>query len=96
MVGRHLGAAGRKELRRGAGAGIVARWSLMCVSRPNRRSDQRADKDGQYEAAATELKNLSIKLAKVDCTAETELCSDYEVQGYPYVVLSTAYVRNAD
>jgi len=37
----------------------------------------------QYEAAATELKNESIKLAKVDCTVESELCADHGVEGYP-------------
>lgn len=36
-----------------------------------------------YEEAATILKNNSIKLAKVDCTAETELCSAHGVNGYP-------------
>lgn len=36
-----------------------------------------------YEEAATVLKNQSIKLAKVDCTAETELCSAHGVNGYP-------------
>ncbi len=37
----------------------------------------------QYEAAATKLKNESIKLAKVDCTEEQDLCSEHGVQGYP-------------
>ncbi|KAN0065402.1 protein disulfide-isomerase precursor [Thecaphora frezii] len=37
----------------------------------------------QYEEAATTLKDASIKLAKVDCTAETEICSKMEVSGYP-------------
>jgi thiol-disulfide isomerase/thioredoxin len=38
-----------------------------------------------YEEAATALKNHSIKLAKVDCTAEAELCAEHGVSGYPYV-----------
>lgn len=38
-----------------------------------------------YEAAATELKNESIKLAKVDCTEEQDLCSEHGVEGYPCV-----------
>jgi hypothetical protein len=37
----------------------------------------------EYEEAATALKAESIKLAKVDCTAETELCAEHEVKGYP-------------
>lgn len=37
----------------------------------------------QYEEAATLLKPNNIKLAKVDCTAETELCSSHGVNGYP-------------
>ncbi|KAK6948169.1 hypothetical protein K445DRAFT_319098 [Daldinia sp. EC12] len=37
----------------------------------------------EYEEAATTLKEKSIKLAKVDCTEESELCQTYGVEGYP-------------
>ncbi|GBC08909.1 hypothetical protein RclHR1_08490003 [Rhizophagus clarus] len=37
----------------------------------------------EYEEAATTLKAENIKLANVDCTAETELCAEHEVKGYP-------------
>ncbi|XXG94471.1 hypothetical protein Hte_000728 [Hypoxylon texense] len=37
----------------------------------------------EYEEAATTLKEKSIKLAKVDCTEEAELCQSYGVEGYP-------------
>lgn len=36
-----------------------------------------------YEEAATTLKESNIKLAKVDCVDEAELCQVYGVQGYP-------------
>ena len=39
----------------------------------------------EYEEAATTLKEKNIKLAKVDCTEESELCKDYGVEGYPTV-----------
>lgn len=41
-----------------------------------------------YETAATELKDQNIKLAKVDCTIETELCSAYGVSGKSPLALS--------
>jgi protein disulfide-isomerase A1 len=36
-----------------------------------------------YEEAATSLKDKNIKLAKVDCVDEAELCSSKGIQGYP-------------
>ncbi|PFH52764.1 hypothetical protein AMATHDRAFT_139013 [Amanita thiersii Skay4041] len=36
-----------------------------------------------YEEAATALKDKNIKLAKVDCVEEAELCQSKGVQGYP-------------
>ncbi|ROT39773.1 disulfide-isomerase [Sodiomyces alkalinus F11] len=37
----------------------------------------------EYEAAATSLKEKGIKLAKVDCTEEADLCQAFGVEGYP-------------
>lgn len=37
----------------------------------------------EYEKAATKLKEKNIKLGKVDCTANADLCQEYEVRGYP-------------
>lgn len=36
-----------------------------------------------YEEAATTLKEKSIKLAKVDCVDQADLCQSHGVQGYP-------------
>ena len=36
-----------------------------------------------YEEAATALKVKNIKLAKVDCVEEADLCQAKGVQGYP-------------
>lgn len=37
----------------------------------------------EYEEAATTLKEKNIKLVKVDCTEESDLCQTYGVEGYP-------------
>lgn len=37
----------------------------------------------EYETAATTLKEKNIKLVKVDCTEESELCQEHGVEGYP-------------
>ncbi len=37
----------------------------------------------EYEEAATSLKEKDIKLAKIDCTEETDLCQTHGVEGYP-------------
>jgi protein disulfide-isomerase A1 len=37
----------------------------------------------EYEEAATTLKEKNIRLAKIDCTEEAELCQSHGVEGYP-------------
>ncbi len=37
----------------------------------------------EYEEAATNLKEKNIRLAKIDCTEESELCQQHGVEGYP-------------
>ena len=42
-----------------------------------------------YEEAATELKNKhGIKVMKVDCTEQQDLCQEQGIKGYPYVASS--------
>jgi thiol-disulfide isomerase/thioredoxin len=36
-----------------------------------------------YEEAATTLKEKNIKIAKVDCVDEADLCQSHGIQGYP-------------
>ncbi|KAK4043651.1 protein disulfide-isomerase [Parachaetomium inaequale] len=37
----------------------------------------------EYEEAATSLKEKNIKVVKVDCTEEADLCQQHGVEGYP-------------
>ncbi len=37
----------------------------------------------EYEEAATTLKEKNIKVAKIDCTEEADLCQKHGVEGYP-------------
>ncbi|KAL7942218.1 disulfide isomerase PDI1 protein [Trichoderma barbatum] len=37
----------------------------------------------EYEEAATTLKEKSIKLAKIDCVDEADLCKEHGIEGYP-------------
>ena len=39
----------------------------------------------EYEEAATTLKDTPIRLGKVDCTVEKDLCQEHDVNGYPTV-----------
>ncbi|KAL7645305.1 UNVERIFIED_CONTAM: hypothetical protein RMT77_003691 [Armadillidium vulgare] len=41
----------------------------------------------QYEAAAEDLKMFNIPLAKVDAVAETNLAQEYDVKGYPKLLV---------
>ncbi|KAF6167883.1 hypothetical protein GIB67_027661 [Kingdonia uniflora] len=40
----------------------------------------------EYAAAATELKDEGVKLAKIDATEENDLAHTYDVQGFPTVI----------
>jgi protein disulfide-isomerase A1 len=49
-----------------------------------------------YEEAATTLKDKDIKLAKVDCVDQADLCQSHGVQGYPFVHCSKSYLAYAN
>ena len=49
----------------------------------------------EYEEAATTLKDKNIALAKVDCTAEQDLCQEYGVEGYPTLKVFRGAKNNA-
>ena len=44
-----------------------------------------------YEESATALKEKGIKLAKVNCVDEADLCQSNGIQGYPYVPSSVLH-----
>jgi len=51
-----------------------------------------------YEKVATELKG-KINVAKVDCTANQEVCTNYDIQGYPtikFIQQSKIYTYNGE
>lgn len=37
----------------------------------------------EFDTASIQLRDDGIKLAKVDCTQEQSLCSDYQIEGFP-------------
>jgi len=39
----------------------------------------------EYEEAATSLQDTTIRLGKVDCTIEKDLCQEHDVNGYPTI-----------
>lgn len=48
-----------------------------------------------YEEAATALKEREIKIAKVDCVDQADLCQANGIQGYPYVFTVLFILRAA-
>ena len=41
----------------------------------------------EYKKAASDLRESGVQLAKVDATAETELAKEYDVSGYPKLMM---------
>ena len=60
-------------------------WTFSFLTQPYRCGHCKALAP-HYEEAATNLKDKNIKLAKVDCVEEAELCQSHGVQGYPCVL----------
>ncbi|KAJ3088545.1 protein disulfide-isomerase precursor, partial [Quaeritorhiza haematococci] len=67
----------------------AAALALCAVSGVTAKTEEKSDVvdltnalKPHYEAAATKLKDV-VKIAKVDCTVETELCGAQGIQGYP-------------
>lgn len=62
------------------GATVIAPWCSFCH-----------ELYPEYEAAATRLESEGLALGRVDCDADKELCTDYQIPIYP-----TIYVFHND
>ena len=60
-------------------------WTFRFLTQPYRCGHCKALAP-HYEEAATALKDKNIKLAKVDCVEEADLCQSNSIQGYPFVL----------
>ena len=60
---------------------LKRRQTTKCSARP--RCGHCKALAPHYEEAATKLKEKGIKLAKVDCVDQADLCQENGVQGYP-------------
>lgn len=63
---------------------LITSWTFSLLTRRYRCGHCKALAP-HYEEAATTLKEKNIKLAKIDCVDEADLCQSHGVQGYPCV-----------